>query len=329
MPRRRTTRASVAQRREAVLSLTQTEIMLVLAAVILLLLLAKDLDLTAARAELAETEQQLAVLTEQTADSPEALVEQRRQTDLAREVKEALARNGARQHDRGRLRLEARDVAAVREMVATRERQQAETAAVDHALARAKPEAGASRKQQMAHLADTAALGATLRESLSEERQRALAGAADPAAQLSSWLRPEKVSEGRGEGIGSGDQVGFDPCWPGPGGAGQRRYYFAYDVTYADGKYRVRRHRDWRTGTAVVAQSLAGRLGAALREHPLEPVSPAALRSFGRRIDAEVDRLRGNAYPPNCLLAVTLNEEASGAVAKFLRGEVRLYPVTR
>lgn len=51
--------------------------------------------------------------------------------------------------------------------------------------------------------------------------------------------------------------------------------------------------------------------------------------SFGRHSDAEVDRLRGNAYPPNCLLAVTLNEEASGAVAKFLRGEVRLYPVTR
>lgn len=318
----------MAHRREAVLSLTQTEIMLVLAAVILLLLLAKDLDLTAAQAKLAETEQQLAVLTEQTADSPEALVEQRRQTDLAREVKEALARSRAPQRESGRQRLEPRDVAAVREMVATRERQQAEAAAVDRALARAKPEAGASREQQLERLAETAALGATLRESLSGERRQALADASDPAARLSSWLRPEG-EEGKAEGIGSGDQVGFDPCWPGPGGAGQRRYYFAYDVTYADGKYRVRRHRDWRTGTAVVAQSLAGRLGAALRDHPLEPVSPAALRSFGRRIDAEVDRLRGNAYPPNCLLAVTLNEEASGAVAKFLRGEVRLYPVTR
>ena len=309
------------------MALTQTEIMLVLAAVILLLLLAKDLDLTAAQAELASTEQQLVAVAEQTAARPLEIVEQRQQADFAREVKEALARDAAPQRDGVRLRLEPRDVAEVRQLVASRARTQAETAAVDRALARAGPQAGASREQQLERLAETAALGATLRESLSEGRRQALAEGADPAAQLAAWLRPETGVEAKAGG--RGDQVGFDPCWPGPGRAGQRRYYFAYDITYADGSYRVRPHSDWRSGTAVVAEALAGRLGAVLRDHPREAVSPAALRRFGQRVDAEVAHLRANAYPPDCLLAVTLNEEASGAVAKFLRGEVRLYPVTR
>ena len=309
------------------MSLTQTEIMLVLAAVILVLLLARDLDLTAAQAELVDAEQQLLALAEQAAAPPLEIVEQRQQADLAREVKEALTRDAAPQRDRGRLRLGPRDVEEVRQLVADRERRQAEADAVDRALARAKPAAGASRQQRMESLAETAALGATLRESLSEERRRTLAAADDPAAQLAAWLGTETSEVA--EGGGRGDQVGFDPCWPGPGGEGQRRYYFAYDITYADGKYRVGPHRDWRSGAMVVAESLRGHLGAVLRDHPRELVSSAALRSFGRRIDAEVARLRGDAYPADCLLAVTLNEEASGAVAKFLRGEVRLYPVTR
>ena len=122
-------------------------------------------------------------------------------------------------------------------------------------------------------------------------------------------------------------KVGFTPCWP---RVGERKYFLAYDVTYANDEYQVRPHRDWESGATVVADALAGPLGQVLRTYPQGPVPETSLRAFGQRVEAVVQELREQgAYRDNCLLAVTLNGEASGNVGKFIRQRVPFYPITR
>ena len=328
--------------------------MLVLAAIVLVLLLVKDGDLTAANSSLAEAEERILLLVERSGASEDAVIEQRNQADLASEVKEVLVRSGAVPPDEaGTARLSPRDVATVQRMVDEQHQQAAETAVVERALERAGlTSAGKEqpKQQQIERLGGAALLGEALRKGLSSERQRALQNALergeesgttaskekDPSALeskavqelLAEWLQDAQAS-GAQPGSGLGDQVGFDPCWPGPGGAGERRYYIAYDLTYADNRYVVRPHSDWQAGVPIVDEALAGPLSG-LRSYPQASASTQEMLAFGRRLDAAVNPLRGNGrYAPECLLVVTLNEEASGAIAKFLRREVGLYPITR
>lgn len=334
--------------------MTQTEIMLVLAAVVLVLLLVKSGDLAVAKEELTQAEERFATLVEQSALSFPDVAEQRAQADLAQEVREVLMRGGAvPPGEQGAARLRPRDVATVRDLVEERGERAREGDAVDRALERAgqSPSGQAqSRQEQIERLGGDAALGAALKRSLSEERQRALrealarareatasagGAASDSPAQsrenepvedlLADWLgAAETASAGK-----LGDQVGFNPCWPGPGGVGERRYYIAYHLSYADGRYVVRPHTDWQAGAPVVDEALAGPLSV-LRSYPRGAVTGEELRAFGRRIDAALAPLRqSRRYAPECLLVATLNEEASGTVAKFLRRDVRLYPITR
>ena len=80
---------------------------------------------------------------------------------------------------------------------------------------------------------------------------------------------------------------------------------------------------------AQFPQDVAGPLSV-LHSYPRTSVSTRELLAFGRRINAALDPLRQSGqYAPQCLLVVTLNEEASGAVAKFLRRDVGLHPITR
>lgn len=350
MPRTHATRTTLAWGREAIVSLTQTEIMLVLAAIVLVLLLVKDGDLTATKTDLAEAEERNSRLTEKRTASGDAVVEQQEQVDLASEVKEVLVRSGAAPPDEnGSARLSPRDVTTVERMVEEQGQQEAETAAVDRALERAGLTPAGKvqpKQQQIDQLGSAALLGEALRKGLSPERQRALQDALDRGEEgevgvgkqdgplayqgealeelLAEWLR-----DGPQQGSGLGDQVGFDPCWPGPGGVGARRYYIAYDLTYADERYVVRPHSDWRVGLPIVDEALSGPLSV-LRSYPRAPASTQEMLVFGRRINAALSPLRENgSYAPECLLVATLNEEASGKIAKFLRQDVGLYPITR
>ena len=334
--------------------MTQTEIMLVLAAVVLVLLLVKSGDLAIAKEDLTKAEQRFATLVERSAMSFPEVAEQRAQADLAQEVREVLVRGGAvPPSGQGAARLSPRDVATVRDLVEEQGERAREADAVDRALERAgrPPSVEAqSRQEQIEQLGSDAALGATLKRSLSRERQRALqdalaradeAGAAvrgaaseslSPAQEnepvedlLADWLN-DSAATAAGK---LGDQVGFDPCWPGPGGVGERRYYIAYHLSYADGRYVVRPHPDLQAGVPVVDEALAGPLSV-LRSHPREAVTGQTLLTFGRRIEAAVAPLRQSGrYASECLLVATLNEEAPGSIAKFLRRDVRLYPITR
>ena len=336
------------------MSLTQTEIMLVLATVVLLLLLVTDEDLTAAKNNLSVAEERISRLAEHSAASAEAIVEQSVQADLAREVKEVLVRGGAAPPDEtSAARLHPKDVAELRRVVKERRQHAVETALVISALERAGLESvddAHSKQQQIAQLGNAAAVGAALRKSLSPERQRVLqdalewdnASAAAASEQkertvhqgeavqnlLAEWLSAAPANTAQ-SGSGLGDQVGFDPCWPGPGGIGERRYYIAYDVTYADNRYVVKPHSDWQAGVPIVDEALVGPLSV-LRSYPRVSASRREMLVLGQRINAALEPLRENGlYAPGCLLVATLNEEASGAIAKFLRKDVGIYPITR
>lgn len=349
------------------MSLTQTEIMLVLTVVVLLLLLVKGEDLTATKDALREAEERVSALTEQGAMSEEAIAEQREQAELAREVKEVLVRReSAPPAETGTARLQPKDreadllhpedVEALRRVVEETQQRAEEAAVVDRVLDRLEREAdpvdGAPpRQERIEQLGEAVAIAAALDAHLPPERQdalrnavkrdnanlvprgeqgaRATGGGETVRALLSQWLG-DAATTGEGQsGNGRGDQVGFDPCWPRPARRGERRYYIAYDVTYANGRYTVKPHSDWQAGVPVVDEALAGPVSV-LRDHPRTSVSPEGLLKLGERIDAAVGSLRENrAYPPKCLLVATINEEASGAVAKFIRHEVGLYPITR
>ena len=358
----RASRSSLAWGRETIVSLTQAEIMLVLAVVLLLLLLVKNEDLAAAKDDLREAEERTSALAEQGAMSEEAIVEQREQAELAREVKEMLVRReSAPPAETGTARLQPRDREANllrSEDVEELRRVVEETVLVNRAIERLERETesvnGAPprppRQERVKQLGDAVAIAGALDAHLSPERQDALRSALErdnanlmPRSEqgaratsggeavgelLSQWLGDTAATNGRSDG-GRGDQVGFDPCWPRPARRNERRYYVAYDVTYANGRYAVKPHSDWQAGVPVVDEALAGPVSA-LRDYPRTSVSPDELLKLGQRIDAAVDGLRkSRAYPPKCLLVATINEEASGAVAKFIRHKVGIYPITR
>ena len=350
------------------MSLTQTEIMLVLAVVVLLLFLVKSEDLLTAKDDLRETEERIATLTGQHAMSEAAIVEQRRQADLAREVKEVLVQGkSVPPAETGKARLQPRDrkaallhpedVEELRRVVEETQQRTEEAALMDDVFERLEGEAAAvdgvrPRQEQIEQLDDAVSIATALREHLSPERQDALrsalerdnANAVDAQSEqtarptgggqatqelLEQWLADAATTGERESGGGIGDQVGFDPCWPRPGDRRERRYYIAYDMTYANGRYSVKPHSDWQAGVPMVDEALAGPVSV-LRAYPRNTVSAEGLLEFGRRIDAAVDLLRKNrTYEPKCLLVATINEEASGAVAKFIRHEVGIYPITR
>ena len=340
------TRNTLAWGKETIVSLTQTEIMLVLAVVILLLLLAKNADLTAAEADVEAVRRLNVALEERTEATQEEILEQKIQADLAREVKDVLIRDGSGlPRDSATPSLQPSDVAAIEGALLEQRQRAAEQQAVDEALQRAgvgsRERPKASRIEE---LGAEAGLAKVLRESLSPERRRELqeaverdrAAARDDASQqqvegedeavkrlLAEWLRDVPTREG------DGDQVGFDPCWPGPGGHRERRYYIAFDITYHEERFLVEPHADWRAGVAIVDRALSGPL-AVLREYPRDWTTRESLHEFGRRIEEALKPMRNRGeYVDECLLVTTLNEEASGTVAKFLRVTVRLYPITR
>lgn len=353
------TRSTLAWGREAIVSLTQTEIMLVLAVVILLLLLAKNADLAAATEDVEAVKRLNVALEERTTATQEEILEQKSQADLAREVKEVLVRGGSESPSESETsRLQPDDVAAIEEAIQHRRQQTAEQEAVDRALQHAATGSPEQPKaDRIEELGNEAGLAKALRESLSPERldelQEAIendrAAESGPQQPLGSEVAEQQVAanevgKGRSEAVrsllaewlqetreqrGEGDQVGFDPCWPGSGRRLERRYYIAFEITHEAGRFLVKPHADWQSGAAIVNRALSDPL-AVLREHPKGWTTPERLRAFGERVEEALKPMRESGeYPRRCLLVTTLNEEASGAVAKFLRITVGLYPITR
>lgn len=151
--------------------------------------------------------------------------------------------------------------------------------------------------------------------------------ARDDARQEPPQSPPPEVDEGR--------VVGFDPCWR-RHAEGDRQYYFAYDITFESepepGGYRIEPHRDWRAGVPIIEEALATDLNV-LKDFPKGVTTARELKAFGRRVELALagkrDERPDDGYIDNCLLAVTLDRNAPGWVAEFIRMEVGFYPITR
>jgi len=101
--------------------------------------------------------------------------------------------------------------------------------------------------------------------------------------------------------------VGFKPCWPGP--TREQRYFRTYDVTFANGRYSVSKHRDFPEGIQTMSGAPAPLVGV-LDSIPAGEIDEATLFEFGDRVS---DAL-GGFYSTDCQLAVTINLEVTGIV---------------
>ena len=130
-----------------------------------------------------------------------------------------------------------------------------------------------------------------------------------------------------------GRLVGFDPCWRRDSDLG-RRYYYAYDVTFErgadNGRFLITPHGDLQAGIPIIDDALTGDLRVLLA-YPRQSMTFQEFREFGRVVESALAPKRQERpdYTENCLLAVTLDGDAPGRVAEFVRVAVGLYPITR
>ena len=327
-------------RREGIIPITHTEIMLVLAVVLLLLLVASNTNWSA---RFAQAEENIAELTERAELSPETLAEEQRQLDLGREVKDALVRGGVAPAEE-QAALSPEDVTAVAKSLEDNTRADQALAAVEEAINNARSESDrhdeehsdiASRAQRIEQIVADARIGEMVRRIMEGPDQELVGESASNEEferRVRRLLGSAATESTTVDNTGDGDLVGFNPCWPGDATRDNRRYYFAYDLTYIDNRYHIEPHLDWNQRIPVIVAALSGEL-AILRDYPTEAVSPEALVTFGTSVEQALAPLRetesGNNYPSDCRLAVTLNAEAPLSVAEFVSVNVGLYPVIR
>ena len=271
-------------RREGIIPITHTEIMLVLAVVLLLLLVASN---TNWRVRFAQAEEIIDSLEEREEMSPETLVEQQRQLDLGREVKDALVRAGvAPSEDKATLTPE--DITAIEKLVEDNNRIDQALAEVEATINGARSEIEsqdeqqsdvASRAQRIEQLAANARIGEMVRRTMEGADQDVVNESAsiEELERRVRRLLGDAAAESAVTGdAGEGDLVGFNPCWPGDAARDNRRYYFAYNLTYADNRYQIEPHIDWNQRIPVIDAALSGEL-AIMHDYPTEAVSPEAL----------------------------------------------------
>ena len=357
----------MSRRREGIVSLTQTEIMLVLAVVILILLIAKNGELLAASGKLdamCERNPEQAECPMTLADS--APPSESSPTEPSAEIDESAPvpanlepgpNSPAEQYEQlaavlqDELELEPdASFEQVRETV----KEVAETDAV--VRDELKLGSDASPEQVRETVKKTAETDAVvrdelklhsdaspeqIRETLGDIKQKA--GLTDDDAQTSRQeadaidnLRQE-LAEATAEtkklrAEKAGDKVGFNPCWPGPRLAGEegKYYYSAFDLTYypADRQFKIAPHKDLQSAVAVVRNALGGELRV-IKNYPKGKITREAFQAFAGKINAAKNRqYRGNKAQADCLLAATINETATNRENKFIL-KAGFYPISR
>lgn len=301
-----------ARRREGIVALTQTEIMLVLAVIILLLLTAKNADLTAAREQIRqaeasaklspETAEEVAEDTEESADNGDIS-----SVDLNEEITDILIAGGATNQKTSET-LGASAAAAAEVGYIARA-----------ALALDEEEDAAVVRREIVRLREQSELLAQLRAENATLKAT--------AAQLSRQLA---VQESRYDAVQAErnirDEVGFLPCWT---GVNKRRYYFTYRVVYFPGRdrFRLMSHDDWHIRAATVDAALSGDL-AVLKEYPRGDISRQQFLQFAQTIEAAKKRMYGD---NGCLLAVEINKRGVDLTVTndFIHNRTHFYPVAR
>ena len=286
-------------RRERIVTLTQVEIMLVLAIIILVLAAAKNADLNEARLLIADSKTRGKVLEDEKNDLAEKLAaaENAAQktaantppapSDLDEEITEELISGGGGEKRPPLGKTTALSVSA-------------KNTAAESLPEKKEP----TVKQESAAQNTLRAENARLKNEIAALQQNARRAAA-----------AQKIK----------NEVGFLPCWP---GAQKRRYYFAYNITYFPGgdNFRIAPHPDLASGAEVVRRALAGEL-AALNDYPRGLISRRLFLQFAKKITAAQKRLYGN----ECRLAVTINKRGVDLTITndFIYRRAGFYPAGR
>ena len=331
------------KRRETIVALTHTEIMLVLAAVILLLLLARDYALTKAGEDLAETRERVAILEKTRAVPPSEAEKGEPDANPDDKVLDILVEGGIVDRegkDRQQLGKEAET--AVSALVDEKRRKEELDRVVDEVLtmtdvssgpekpAAESPEDKArKRKEGIKRMSESAAIGDATRDALgmedadAESVKERIAELMDSEKEGGTKEKEhkEEVAELRRQmeaqkGGNLRDKIGCVPCWL---GEGKRKYYFSYDVTYGaeSGSFQIKPHGDWK-----FIGDVNGKMSV-LKDYPKGALTNREFRSFGER----VNRHKIRAYGPECRLAVRVNDEADGKVIKIIRDEAGFCPI--
>lgn len=295
-------------KREGVVALTQTEIMLVLAVVILLLLAAKNADLNEAREHIARME--AAALG-------------------AAKTSENKAAN--KQEENGPPDDAAKDAPVDEELVAggVAAPPRMPLGAGEPPPQPAPPQFSAqtSAEEQTAAelLEETVAENARLKNENQQLREQIAArGDAADNVQPRREESPARESSDNSAAANLRKKIGCLPCWL---GSGKPAYYSTFNITYyaADDKFRIAPHRHLQSNAAAVRDALAGALSAA-QTPPRGKIGRADFLAFAEKIRRAKLRQYGG---DNCRLAATINEEASGRVIKFIRDDAGFCPIYR
>lgn len=292
--------AHLAKRREGVVALTHTEIMLVLATIILLLLLVKSNELKIKSNELSKEQSKVVALEKRANQSAEEADERKKQVDFAQEVTSKLFDSGLVEKDSSpaqRLTDLSRLIEVTEALVQAK--------VIDKSLDGLNDD-NDKLKEKLEQMRENAAIGVAARESLG--------GNITNVEELKQGVRELKIGD-------LSRTIGCTPCWL---GSGDLKYYFTYNITYSNGSYSIKPHADWGRGAEIVDDALSGELSV-LRDYPRDLMTQDEFLAFGRKVDLHKNRH----HNAECSLMASINEEANGEVVKFVRHEVNFCPIFR
>lgn len=289
--------------RQNMVSLTQTEIMFVFAALILVLLNQRELDnrdLRDANRRLAQEVHEVRLLAPE-AGSAEGTGEMRARAADERaleQIRDVLVASGQLEEPRSESReTEGRLMAEGVEELARQAAEAKLDEPVKNVLERAREE-----ELFPGAISDAEIAGAMLREA----RERSVRKSSEGAG----------VAQAGQGGIDRGnwaDKVGFDPCWEKITEEGELSHHFAFTTRYDSDTKLFMIEPGWDAGVPVVRDALDWRL-VMITDHPKGWVGKDEYAEFGKRVR---DAAR-TAYKPGCLLSTRLNLSADGHTARFV-----------
>ena len=310
-----------ARKREKIISLSQAEMMFVIAAVALVLFLLADTQRRSAQTSESKISEELTALRE-TAARDDAPPEE----DMLAEVAEILTTEGAfaaGENSPQRLRREIPD--AVRELARQKNESAAAQKEIDDALsatdaADTTDTADAdSRAQRIRRLLQDAARGEAAADALG-------VGDTPPATLAAEIKNLRRAIEAKNAQIKDIAKIGFLPCWLGPSGQ-KPRHYSAIRVEYRSKRdkkpYKIEPHPHLRAQAAVVRSALAGNL-ALLLSPPSGWIGEDEFERFGEIVQEQ----KNLQYPDKqeCKLVARINREASGYETGFI-SRIGFYPI--
>lgn len=342
------------RQREKIISLTQTEIMFVLATIILILLLGKNTELVDKQNELTQVRNDLQA--QQTATA--AAIEE---DALDEEFIGVLSEQGVIDEDETSSPAQRRESATQAVNNLLQEKQQAtelrreidkkrnNNRAAQSRAESSSPRAHQERLQHLEAMNQNAAIGESAAAALGLDEPT-------PAAvqqRIGELMQAEQAAQGNNTNTNNmastanntsennnnatqtaltqeeardiKERIGFLPCWR---RAGTPAYYFTYALTYdaARQQYQIAAHPNLQSSAAVVRAALDSHLRV-LQNFNNSWQSADELQQFGNQVERAKKAMYGE--HTECRLAVSINEEVRGTIIKFIRTATNFYPIYR